>query len=67
LRQSIGRLNAIYAKMTAKGTYAASAAALSETEVREMAGEIVSILNQLSRERGAEDERKETERRRSMN
>ena len=39
---------------------------LSETEVREMAGEIVSILNQLARERGAEDERKEIERRRSM-
>jgi hypothetical protein len=59
------RFNAICAKMTAKGTYAASAAALSELEAREMAEVIVSILNEIARQRGADDEREEAKRRRN--
>ena len=35
----------MYAKMTAKGSFTASAAALSELEVHEMTGAIVGILN----------------------
>jgi hypothetical protein len=57
----------MYAKMTAKGSFTASAAALSELEVHEMTGAIVGILNDLALELGAEDERKGTERRRGLN
>ena len=55
------------AKMTGKGSFTASAAALSELEVHEMTGAIVGTLNALALELGAEDERKEAERRRSLN
>ena len=53
--------------MTGKGSFTASAAALSELEVHEMTGAIVGTLNALALELGAEDERKEAERRRSLN
>ena len=60
------RSNVFCAKMVAKGTYPASAAALTKHEAREMAGAIVGILNGLALELGADDEREEAKRRRSL-
>jgi hypothetical protein len=51
------RFDAMFAKMTAHGSFRQSSAALGETEAYVIAGEIVDIFNDLAREVGAEDER----------
>ncbi len=51
------KFDAMYAKMTAHGTFEQSVAELSELEVRDIITDVMSILDQLARELGAEEER----------